>query len=411
MSDEETPTWQEPTDRQKAGWGTWSRPLSPYDRFMEEQGIPVYRGIGVRQVRDLPLKPWQRMGGRGTFIQLHGTEGRWGMYVVEVPAAGALNAERHLYEEIYFVVDGRGTTEVWQEGSRPQIVEWSAGSLFAIPLNAHHRLVNATNEPALLLAATTAPNLINLIPGNNFVFGCDFRFAERFDPDDSRYYQPVDDLEPDPVRGLAMRRTNIIPDIVNGELPLDNRRSPGYRRVEPHMAGSNFYMFCGQHETGRYSKAHRHESGAVLICVKGRGYTYTWPSELGTTPWRDGQGDLVQRQDYEPVGMVSAAPFSGDWFHQHFGIASEPLRLLVFAGPGHPFVRGRAPGVKDRDESSIDVKEGGRAIGYRDQDPHIEAEFRRMLDLQGATSGMSDDVYAAEFDFVGGSGSPPGRSG
>ncbi len=411
MLDKETATWQEPTERQKAGWGTWSRPLSPYDRFMEEQGIPIHRGIGVRQVRELPLARWQRMGGRGTFIQLHGTEGRWGMYVVEIPAAGALNAERHLYEEIYFVVDGRGTTEVWQEGSRPQIVEWSAGALFAIPLNAHHRLVNATNEPALLLAATTAPNIINLIPSSNFVFGCDFSFAERFDPADSRYYQPVDDLEPDPVRGLAMRRTNIIPDIVNCELPLDNRRSPGYRRVEPHMAGSNFYMFCGQHETGRYSKAHRHESGAVLMCIKGKGYTYTWPSELGTTPWQDGKGDLVQRQDYEPVGMVSAAPFSGDWFHQHFGIAREPLRLLVFTGPGHPFVRGRAPGVQDRDESSIDVKDGGRAIGYRDEDPHIGTEFRRMLNLEGATTGMSDDVYAAEFDFVGDSSAGPGQSG
>ena len=39
------------------------------------------------------------------------------MYVVEVPGAGALNAERHLYEEIYYVVEGRGTTEVWQDGS------------------------------------------------------------------------------------------------------------------------------------------------------------------------------------------------------------------------------------------------------------------------------------------------------
>ena len=29
------------------------------------------------------------MGGRGHYIQLHGTEGKWGCYVVEVPAGGA----------------------------------------------------------------------------------------------------------------------------------------------------------------------------------------------------------------------------------------------------------------------------------------------------------------------------------
>ena len=134
------------------------------------------------------------------------------------------------------------------------------------------------------------------------------------------YFKPKDDIAPDPVRGLAMRRTNIVPDIIKCELPLDNRRSPGYRRIEPHMAGNRFYMWIGQHETGRYSKAHRHGSAAVLICVKGKGYTYTWPSEIGTQPFADGKADQVFRVDYEPVGMVSAAPMSGDWFHQHFGI-------------------------------------------------------------------------------------------
>jgi hypothetical protein len=104
-----------------------------------------------------------------------------------------------------------------------------------------------------------------------------------------------------------MRRTNLIPDIVNCELPLDNRRSPGYRRIEPAMGGNRFYLWIGQHETGRYSKAHKHASAAVLVCIKGKGYTYTWPEALGVTPWQDGRGDKVLRQDYEPVGLVSAS--------------------------------------------------------------------------------------------------------
>ena len=64
-------------------------------------------------------------------------------------------------------------------------------------------------------------------------------------------------------------------------------------------------MWIGQHETGRYSKAHKHASAAVLICLNGKGYTYTWPSEIGTTPWKDGKADQVFRDDYEPVGMVT----------------------------------------------------------------------------------------------------------
>jgi hypothetical protein len=40
---------------------------------MESEGVPVYRGIGVRRVQDLPLAPWSRLGGRGSYIQLYGT--------------------------------------------------------------------------------------------------------------------------------------------------------------------------------------------------------------------------------------------------------------------------------------------------------------------------------------------------
>src|SRR5207302_235637 len=95
----------------------------------------------------------------------------------------------------------------------------------------------------------------------------------------------------------------------NCDLPLDNRRSPGYRRVEPQMAGNRFYVWIGQHETGRYSKAHKHASAAVLICVRGKGYTYTWPEALGTTPWKNRKADKVLRKEFEATlereGLVS----------------------------------------------------------------------------------------------------------
>ena len=156
--------WHEPTGGKRAGFGKFGRPKTPYDLFMESEGIPVFRDIGVSKVQNLPLAPWKRLGGRGTYIQLHGTEGKWGCYVVEVPGAGALNPEKHLYEEIYLVVEGRGTTEVWLDNdSKRHVFEWQKGSLFSIPVNALHRIVNASSSPALLLGGTTAPNLMNLI--------------------------------------------------------------------------------------------------------------------------------------------------------------------------------------------------------------------------------------------------------
>jgi len=394
MAEKSLKEWHEPTGEvQKAGYGKWGRPNSPYDTFMEEQGIPIYRAIGVRKIQDLPLKPWKRMGGKGTFIQLFGTEGLWGCYVIELPGAGALNAERHLYEEQYFVVEGRGTTEVWTDGSnKKQTFEWQAGSLFSIPMNAWHRIINAASSPALLLGGTTAPNAMNLFMNTDFIFNCPYPFTDRYDASDD-YYKPKDDIEPDPVRGLAMRRTNLLSDIVECELPRDNRRSPGYRRIEPHMTGNKFYFWIGQHETGRYSKAHAHGSAAVLICIKGKGYTYTWPATLGTTPWKDGKVDQIKRQDYEPVGMVSAAPMGGHWIHQHFGISRDPFRLMAWFGPNAPGREAGRPGEEAIDYGAIEMKDGGTAIAYRDEDPYIRKEYEETLKEEGVPSRMVDSIF------------------
>src|SRR4029077_5394115 len=81
LHDTTDPHWHEPEGLKNAGYGAWKRPNTPYDDYMEVQGIPVDRGMGVRRVQDMPLKRWNRMGGNGTFIQLYGTEGRWGCYV------------------------------------------------------------------------------------------------------------------------------------------------------------------------------------------------------------------------------------------------------------------------------------------------------------------------------------------
>jgi quercetin dioxygenase-like cupin family protein len=391
--------WHEPKAGENAGLGKFKRKPMPYDSFMEAEGIPVYRGIGVRRVQDLPLEPWKRLGGRGSYIQLYGTEGLWGSYVVEVPPGGALNIERHLYEKNVLVVEGRGSTEVWQDGQeKPQTFEWQKWSLFSIPLNARHRFVNATNAPALLLCGTTAPNVMNLIDNPRFIFDCPFNFSDRYSGAED-FFKPRDDIEADPIRGLAMRKTNLVPDVVNCELPLDNRRSPGYRRIEPSMAGNRFYVWIGQHETGRYSKAHKHASAAVLICLKGKGYTYTWPDALGMTPWKDGHADKIMRQDYEAGGMVTAAPMSGDWFHQHFGVSRDPLRLMAWHGPNNQRARkaGR-PGEQLMDYGAIDLKKGGAAIPYHEEDPAIRREFEENLAREGLTSRMEPSRYEPPVD-------------
>ena len=387
--------WHEPAGNKRAGFGKFKRPSTPYDLFMESEGIPIFRDIGVSKVQNLPLLPWKRTGGRGTYIQLYGTEGKWGCYVVEVPGAGALHPEKHMYEEIFLVVEGRGSTEVWLEGeTRRHVFEWQKGSLFSIPMNAMHRIVNASSSPALLLGGTTAPNVLNQINNVQAVFENPFLFRDRFSGAED-FYREREDIEPDPVRGLAMRRTNFIPDIMNCELPLDNRRSPGYRRVEPFMTGNSFYLWIGQHENGRYSKAHAHTSAAVLICLKGKGYTYTWPERLGTQPWAEGKQDQVRRLDYEPVGMVTAAPGGARWYHQHFSVSKDPFRLTAWFGPNSPGREPGPPGEQHIDYTAMELQEGGTAIPYWMEDPYIREEYQAHLKRENVPSRMDPAWYDA----------------
>jgi quercetin dioxygenase-like cupin family protein len=393
MHDFFKPHWHEPSGDQRAGFGTFERLKTPYDRFMESEGIPIFRGIGVNQIHQLPRKLWKRMGGEASFIQLTGTESKWGCFVIEITGRGALDPIHHMYEQIFCVFEGRGSTEVWLDGdSKRHTFEWQPGSLFSIPLNAWYRVINAGSAPALLLGGNTAPNILNLVNDVGAIFDCPYQFRDRFSGGDD-FYKPKDDIEPDPLRGLAMRRTNFIPDIVNCDLPLDNRRSPGYRRIEPFMTDNTFYLWIGQHETGRYSKAHAHPSAAVLICLKGKGYTYTWPEECGLTPWKDGFGEQVKRVDYQYGGMVSAAPGGRRWFHQHFGVSKDPFRLTAWFGPNAP---GREPGPlgeKIKDYNAIDVDEGGSAIPYFMEDPVIRAEYEATLAKEGVSSRMDPKWY------------------
>ncbi|MGH7198303.1 MAG: cupin, partial [Candidatus Omnitrophota bacterium] len=95
-----------------------------YHQWMKSEGLPVVVGHGIEDVREIKLLPWRRTGGLGAFVHLHGMEGVTGMVVAEIPPGGALQPERHIYEEIICILDGQGATEVWQEGGKKSLFEW-----------------------------------------------------------------------------------------------------------------------------------------------------------------------------------------------------------------------------------------------------------------------------------------------
>jgi len=390
------PHWHEPNGDMYAGSAAWRRRPTPYDTFMAEQGIPIIRDISIPCLQNVALGNWERMGGRGAFIQLFGTEGLWGSYLVEVPNAGALSAERHIYEKVFLVLEGRGTTEIWMsEEKKPELFEWEKGSLFAIPLNALHRIVNSLNTPALLLAGTSAPNVFNLFDDADIIFNSTLFFQKRFNAKEKNF-KSVSGSEEDNSRGLAMRRTNIIPNIFSTELYKDNRRTPGYRRIEPKMANNRFYQYISEYPAGRYSRAYYPGEAAVFLSIVGQGYCNTWPEDLGPTPRKNGDKDQIMKLKYEEVGMISACPIRGvRWFHQHFNSSEKPLRILAWYGPNnHRVQRAGVPGEFVCDKGVLEVnKPGGTSIPYWMEDPAIRQEFELACEQNGAKSQMENKYY------------------
>jgi len=370
------PHWHEPAGDDLAGLAEFPRPASPYDRFMAEEGVPVWRGVGFGGLEALPLAPWRRLGGRGCYVQPFGTEGQLGCYVIELPRGGALLPERHLYEKIMVVAEGRGTTELWLEGAERVMFEWQRGAIFAIPRNAHHRLVNAAAEPATLIGFTTAPGLIDLLGDPAVVFTSRHTFQDRLD---AAELQPWDDVEPDPLDGLAVTRTARIDDAIGCDLPLDNRASPGHRRLGLEMTGGRLLASLGQHRQGRYGRALRTRPGGVALTLAGQGETRLW---------RDGGQAMAIRTG--PFGLVSLSP-DGDGFHQHFNRLSVPLRHLEVRvaeadGP---------PGTVMHDLSRVRLAEGGAMIPYWAEDPAIRARHASNLDETGAANRMHAAFYQA----------------
>ena len=83
---------------------------------------------------DVGVKPWARLGVLGAFLNL-GEQQETHAYICEIPARKQTEPQRHLFETLVYIHKGRGATTVWFAAGAKQTFEWSAGAIFAIPLN------------------------------------------------------------------------------------------------------------------------------------------------------------------------------------------------------------------------------------------------------------------------------------
>ena len=331
-----------------------------FEQWVDHEGVPMVRDFMVPDLSSIKVEPWERMGAHGCWVVLGAPEDQLSMasYVCEIAPGASTRAQRHLYEEIIFVLCGAGATSVWNENEKPLTFEWKRGSLFSPPLNAWHQHFNGSGaEPVRYVALTNAAAVFNMFHSHAFIMNNPFRFQERFDGD-PQYFSGKGESRP----GLVWE-SNFIPDIINLNLHEFSVKGPGLRQVEMEFSSNTLSAHLNESPVGVYKKAHRHGPGAYIIVLAGRGYTLMWR-----------EGAKWERFDWGPGSMMSPP---NRWFHQHFNLGREPIRQLALKGWGQKYPIG---GWEQMFKST---EAGGDMIEFEDEDPAIREMYMEELKKEG----------------------------
>ncbi|GAB7388838.1 hypothetical protein BSNK01_26760 [Bacillaceae bacterium] len=343
---------------------------SAYTRWVAREGLEIISAHYIPNLHHVELKPWARRGGYGVFINHEASRHSNDCYVCEIPPGGKLAPQRQLYEEMIYILDGKGSTTVWNDAGQRVTFEWKAGSIFAIPLNTWHQHFNASGlEAARFVAVTNAPIVINIYDDEEFVFNTEYDFKNRFNGEPDYFSNKGEQ------KGLLLE-TNFVADARSLKLIYAKERGAGGGHIRFNMAKGSMNSHISEFPVATYKKAHRHGPGAHVIILDGQGYSLMWP-----------EGSDIRRYDWQEGSMIVPPNM---WFHQHFNTGNTPARYLAF----------KYEGTSIRNEQGvpkawISRRIGGDQIDYADEDPRIREMFREELAKIGLEPKM-DEAYAAE---------------
>jgi mannose-6-phosphate isomerase-like protein (cupin superfamily) len=346
--------------------------IDPYEDWAAAEPVPVIEGYGV-DLLTAETRPWPRFGLDGAIVHLKARADFTTLFLYRLPPGGSSMPVRHLYEQLVYVLEGHGSTQIEGPDGKTRSFEWGPKSLFALPLNARYRLFNGSGrERALLACCNCFPLVYNLFMNEDVIFNCANSFPERLGPDG---YFDGEGRELDFGRGSCVWETNFVSDISAFALKPQDDRGPGSTYVQFILGNGVMKAHVSAMPVGTYKKAHRHGPDFFLFNVTGTGYSLMWyegESDFLRTDWRHG---VV----FSPPDMM---------YHQHFNTGAESARYLAMnlGNRRYPFTGERKKQAK---ALGVSVKDGGRQIEYEDQDPRIHRLYLDELARHGAPCLMS----------------------
>lgn len=331
-------------------------PTTAYERWVEQQAIPVVRGFHVQDLTKVDTAEWISKGASGAIIQLDGADDTNGSYVLRIDRGEATLWSHHVYEELFFAVCGQGAIEL-RTGGGIERQKFEPGAVFAPPLNVEYRLI--AESATTLYCVNSAPPVMNLFHSARFADDNPFVFTDRMAPLDQSVTGYFDDRgrlwkRPD---GAGVWETTWVDDANTFDLPRLEKRGGDGRMVTFQLGDGSLIAHISQFPSGQYKKAHRHGPGANIVILGGEGYSLLWE--------RDGYDP--QRVDWEPNSIFVPPDM---WWHQHFNSGVDPARYLAMRWGS------RKHRINHNYEGTlVDRRQGGNQIEYDEQSPLIDQLF------------------------------------
>ena len=316
-----------------------------YREWLKKSQVPMIEGYSLLDAAKQEVQPWPEIGGKGLYLNFSGNVHMDGV-IEEIPAGKALEPKRHFYEQIVYVLAGRGYTTVGG-GNKPNKVSWGEGSLFTVPVNELHRHFNSdAAHPARLLFITTFPFMIQVFGSMGLINDSNFSFTDRYDgaPD---YFTSTARIR------KRWDKTNFVKDVRSAEVVLWEERGDGNASMFFDMGGNTVLEpHVSEFEVGTYKLGHRHPYEAIILTLNGKGYSLAEKDKL-----KDSEAVKIDWQ----AGSVVSPPFF--WFHQHFNTGKTKARYLAITEGDFPLRLGIPLSVEQ--------------IEADKEDPNIKKHFDR----------------------------------
>lgn len=338
-----------------------------YRDWIKTSKVPMIEAYSLFDAKNQEVFPWPEIGGRGVYLNFSGNV-HMDALIMEIPEGKALVPRRQFYEQIVYVLGGRGFT-LFGEGRQQNKVEWGEGSLFAPPANVVHRHFNSDPaRPARLLAITSFPLMIQTFGSLALINHLNFDFTDRYSGDRDYFTQ---------TKRVRQRwdRANFIRDIRSSEVVAWEERGKGNASMYWEMAGNTVLEpHISEFPVATYKLGHRHPYEAVILTLNGKGYSLSGKETL-----KEHEG--LVKIDWKAGSIVSPPYF---WYHQHFNSGDIGARYLAITEGDFP----KRLGIP------LDVEQ----IEADQEDPEIRERFERELQKSGVRPEDEDHPHGYELE-------------